>query len=95
MGAHDGAIDDQIFHVRVVNEMLMHPFPDSFVAPASEALVDAVPVTVALWQKPPLRTAASHPDYGFDKPAAVGFLTDIQIWTGVQELKDFGPLVVT
>lgn len=95
MGAYNSAVDDQVFHIWVVNEMLMHPFPDSLVTPACEALIDAVPVAVVLWQKSPLGTAASHPEYGFDKPMALGFLTDVKVCTGMQELKDFGPLVVT
>lgn len=95
MGAHDGTIDEQVFHVWIVNEMLMHPFPDSLITPASEALIDAIPVAVAFWQKSPLGTAAGHPEHCFDKPAAVAFLTNVHLWAGTQKLKDFQPLVVS
>jgi hypothetical protein len=94
MGAHNGAINDQVFHVWALNEMVMHPFPDSFVAPASEAFIDAVPVAVSFWQKSPLSAAASHPEHCFHEPTAVGFFPDVKVWTASEELKDFGPLVV-
>jgi hypothetical protein len=54
MGPHDGAVDNEILHIWIMDEMLMHPYPDSFVAPTCEALIDAVPGTVMLRQQSPL-----------------------------------------
>ena len=94
MGAHNSTVDDQVFHVWVLKELLMHPFPDSFVAPACEAFIDAVPVAVAFWKKSPLGTTPTHPQHGLDELTAVCFLPDVKVWTGLQTLKHLGPLVV-
>ena len=94
MGANYGAVYDQRFHVRIVSEVLMHPFPDSFVAPASKALVDAVPPAVALRQQSPRRAASRHPKYRFDEEATVGLPAYIQVRAASQKLKNLRPSVV-
>jgi hypothetical protein len=94
MGADYGAVYDQRFHVGIVSEVLMHPFPDSFVAPASKALVDAVPPAVALWQQSPGRTASRHPKHSFDEAATVRFPAHVQVRAASQKLKNLRPLVV-
>ena len=82
MGADDGAIDNDVFHVWIMREMLMHSFPDPFIAPAGKAFIDAVPVAVVFWQQPPLGAAACHPEDGFDEASAISFLPDVKIRAG-------------
>jgi hypothetical protein len=77
MGPHDGAVDNEILHIWIRDEMLMHPFPDSFVAPMCEALIDTVPGTVMLRQQSPLGTATRDPEHCFDEAPAVGFLAPL------------------
>lgn len=79
MSAYYGAIDDQVFHIRVVDEVLMHSFPDPLVTPAGEPFVDAVPVAIGLGQQAPLRAATGHPEDGFHEASAIGFLAHIDV----------------
>ena len=46
MGTDDGAIQDQVLHIWVMGKMLVHPFPDAFLAPAGEPFVDSVPAAI-------------------------------------------------
>jgi hypothetical protein len=73
----DGAVNDQVFHIRVIGEIGVHLFPDAMVAPAGEALVDAVPIAILLWQKAPLCAGAGYPKNRFNEETTSIFLTDI------------------
>jgi hypothetical protein len=94
MGPDDGAIEDQMFHIRVIGKMLIHFVPNILISPASKAFVDAIPMAILVWQQPPLGAAASDPEDAFDKTAALVFLADINVRTGPQELNYFGPLFI-
>ena len=94
MGTDDGAIYNQVFHIRVMNEVLVHSFPDTFLTPAGEPLVDAVPVAIGCWQQAPLGAAAGHPEDGFHKTPAIGFPPNVNVRARAQESEDFRPLVV-
>jgi len=65
--------------------MLMHPFPDTLVAPADKPLIDTVPPAVLGWQQPPGSSTASYPKDGFDEAAAFGLLSNIEIWALLKE----------
>ena len=62
MGPDYSAVDDQVLHVSVMDEMLMHSFPYSAIAPSGESFVDAVPVTILGREQPPWgpRTCSSR-----------------------------------
>ena len=79
MGTNHGAINDEVFHIRVMDEVLMHSLPDTLHAPASEALVDAVPSAILGWEQSPLGTGPGDPQDPFDKAAAFSFLPHIHI----------------
>ena len=85
MGTYHGRVDDEMFHIRIVCKMLMHPFPDTLVAPADKSLVDAVPLAVLGWQQPPRGSTASHPKDGFDEAKAFGLLSNIDIWALIKK----------
>lgn len=61
-------------------------FPDACIAPAGEALVDAVPLAILLWQHAPLSASAVNPEYAFHEKAAFGLIADVDIWMCSQEL---------
>ena len=94
MSPNDGAIKDQVFHIRVIGKILMHFVPDILIGPAGKPFVDAIPMTVLLWHQAPLGPAAADPEHAFDKTATLVFLTDINVGTGLQEREYFGPLFV-
>ncbi len=72
----------------------MHSFPDIPITPASKAFIDAVPLAVVLWEKPPLSTTTSDPQHSLDEAPTFSFLTNVDAWAGAQELKDFRPLII-
>ena len=86
MGTYHSRVNDQMFHVRIVCKMLMHPFPDTLVAPADKPLIDTVPPAVLGWQQPPGSSTASYPKDGFDEEATFGFLSSVNIWTLIEAL---------
>jgi hypothetical protein len=83
MGPNDGAIEDQMFHIRVIDKILMHFVPDILIGPAGKPFVDAIPMAVLLWHQAPLGTAAADPAHAFDKSATLVLLTDINVGTGL------------
>ena len=74
MGPDDCAVDDEVFHVGVIDEILMHTLPYSAFTPAGEAFIDAVPITIFGWEHPPLRTGPRNPQYSINKLPTFGFL---------------------
>ena len=91
MGPDHRAVDDEVFHIRVVGEMLMQEFPDTPVGPAGKPFVDAVPVPILGWEESPLGAGAVHPQHGFYETSAFLFLTDVQFGAPSQELENLGP----
>ncbi len=81
MGTDNCAINDEVLHISVINKILMHLFPYAFITPSGEAFVDAVPVAIVLRKQSPRSTASCHPEYAFNEAAALGFLTNVEIWT--------------
>jgi hypothetical protein len=75
MSLHNSAVDYQVFHIRVVGEVMMHSFPDALLAPAGKLFVDGVPIAVVLGQQSPRGTAAGHPEDGFDEASTLGLVT--------------------
>ena len=69
MRTDEGAADEQVLHVWVIREMLMHLFPNFVVAPAREPFADAVPVAIRIRPQPPLGTAPGDPEHAFEKTA--------------------------
>ena len=94
MGPHHGAIKKNIFHVGVVDKVLMHIFPDVMVAPAGKTLIDRVPVAIFFGQKAPLGPTAGGPEHAFPEKTAIFFLPDVHARMILQEKIDISPLVV-
>jgi|TARA_Y100000034_G_C6721947_1_gene319426 hypothetical protein len=80
MGTDHSRVDHEVFHVGIVDKMLMHPFPDAFLGPTGKSFVDAIPFAVFAGQQSPLGSAASHPKDGFNEHSAFGFLSSVNIW---------------
>ena len=87
MGPYDCTVDDQMFPIGVIDEILMHTLPYSVFTPSGEPLVDAVPITVFGWEHPPLRTSPSNPQYSINEPPTFGFLPNVQVGLNLKELK--------
>ena len=81
MGTNHGAINDEVFHISVMDEVLMHSIPDTLHAPAGEPLVDTVPSAILRWEQSPLGTGPRDPHDTFDKAAAISFVPHIHIRT--------------
>ena len=79
MGTNHGAVNDEVFHIRVMDEVLMHSLPDTLHAPAREPLVDAVPSAILGWEQSPLGAGPGDPQDTFDKAPAFSFLPHIHI----------------
>lgn len=94
MGLNDCATQDQVLHIGVIGNMLMHIFPDPMVAPACNALVDAIPVTVLFRQQSPLCSTAGDPQHSFQEKTAVRFLASMGSWVALQVWIDIVPLIL-
>jgi hypothetical protein len=46
-------------------------------------------------EEPPLRTASSYPKDGLNKPAAVGFFTEMNPFLLLEEAEDFLPCCIS
>lgn len=77
MRPHNGAIEQDLLHIRIVGEMLMHIYPNPMLAPTRKAFVDRIPVALVFRKQAPLRTAAQDPQDGFNELPALCFRTGI------------------
>jgi hypothetical protein len=95
MGANDGAVNQAIFHVRVVGKVDQHPFPGTVVAPANKSPVNRIPFAIFGGQQSPLGTTPTYPENGFHKTATGAFIfADIDIRVGYQEGMNPWPLII-
>ena len=95
MGSHHTAIEEKIFHVGVIDKVLMHIFPDVMVAPAGKPLVYCVPVAIFFGQKAPLGSAAGDPEHAFHEKATISFLPSVNAGMILQEKIELFPLVIS
>ena len=87
MSPDDRAVNDEVLHVGVIDEMLMHSLPYTAFTPSGEPFVDAVPPAVLGWEHPPLRASSGDPEDGSDEPLAFGFPSDVQVRLAPKKLK--------
>ena len=87
MRTDDRTVDNEVFHVGVIDEVMVHTLPYTAFTPSGESFVDAVPITVFGWEHPPLRTSPSNPQYGLNEPPTIGFLPNVQVCLTPKELK--------
>ena len=84
MGTDNSAVNDEVFHIRVLYKMLMSAsggFPYTFITPTGKAFVDAVPLTVMLGQQSPGSATACNPQDGLQEAPAIAFLSNVEVWT--------------
>ena len=79
MGTNHGAVDDEVFQIRVIGEVVKHSLPNVLLAPAGEPLADAVPFAILGRKQSLLSTGPGDPQDTFDKAAAFSFLPHIHI----------------
>ena len=78
MGADDGTVNDEVFRIRVIGQVVMQRRPNAPVAPAGVALIDGVPVAVFGGQETPGRAGAGNPEYAGNEASAVVFAADVR-----------------
>jgi hypothetical protein len=81
MSPDDGAIDNQMLHIRVIGKMVMHLLPNAVITPAGKAFVDAIPGAVLLWQQAPGGPATGDPQDAFNKASALTFMSHVSSGT--------------
>ena len=79
MSANNGRVNEQMLHVGVTGKRLMKLLEDALATPPREPLIDSVPVAILRRQESPLRAAASDPEHGFEKLAAILLWPDIGV----------------
>ena len=93
MSADDGAVNDQVFRIRVIGQMVMQRRPNAPVAPAGIAFIEGVPVAVFGRQETPRRAGAGNPEYAGSEAAAMVFAADVEGGAAAKEGEDFVSLV--
>ena len=88
MGADNSAVNDQVFRIRVIGQMVMQRRPDAPGAPAGIALIDGVPVAVFGRQETPGRAGTGNPEYAGNETAAMVFAADVEVGAAAEEGKD-------
>jgi len=96
MRTNNRAIDQPVFHIRIVRKIEKHTFPNTLLAPPGKPFVDAVPMAVLSRQQSPLGTTAAYPQHGFNKTTTDVFvLTNISMRVFSQKIQNFCPLIVS
>ena len=94
MGANNGRVNHQVFHIRVSGKRLVELLEDALAAPTREPFIDGVPVAILRRQESPLRAAASNPQHGFEELATILLAPDIGIRMRAQEWQYLLPLLI-
>ena len=93
MRSDDRAIDNEVFHVRVIDDPdIIGALPDPSITPTYKPLVDAVPLAILGRQESPRGSGPSDPKDNLDKPLALSFAAYVQVWLAAKELENLGPL---
>lgn len=77
MRAHNGTVKQDLLHIWIVGEMLMHIAPHRMLAPPRKAFVDRIPVAPVFRKQAPLGAAAQDPQDGFHELSAFSFVASI------------------
>ncbi len=71
MRPHDGAVDDQIFKVRIFTQVLEKALPNALARPPPEAGVNCIPGAKFWWQIAPRRACARNPEHGVNEQSGI------------------------
>jgi len=67
MGTDNRGIDEQVLQIGITAQGISHPLPDTAFAPAREAHIGSVPMTVLGRQVPPGASGTHDPENGLDE----------------------------
>src|SRR3954468_16597573 len=95
MSAHDGAVDQRIFVVRLSGEVLEHALPNAGDGPAAEASLHLDPNPETLRQVTPGNPGPIAVEHSLDKQPIVPRRHTNRPLTARQEVSDPLPLIVT
>lgn len=71
VGANNGGVDEQMFHIGVAAQGIGHALPDTGFAPVREPHIRTMPVSQFCRQIAPRAAGAHAPQYGLDEPPVV------------------------
>ena len=94
MGAHNCTIGHHCCHVWVLGELLEHVGPNSVLVPACEALENAVPLAIPVWQCTPLGAGAQYPVNCLNETATLFLSPCVGTRVSLQKRVKFLPLIV-
>ena len=94
MSANNGAVNEQMFQVRVSSAKLMKLLEYASVSPTCKAFINSIPIAVLFGKQTPLRTRASDPEYGREEATALPLSADVELWAGAQEGQNLQPLLI-
>jgi len=78
MGAHDSAVNQQPFHIRIFYEMLMQFVPDPLIRPSAKSFENCIPVTQFARHISPLRSRTHYPMNCINEEPALFFMPRIR-----------------
>ena len=87
-------VDHKPFKVRLIYDHFQELFPDTFIAPATEAPMRVFPIAILLWQIPPRSTSAQNPDNRINEFAIVSGYTAPYAFSAGQMRLDNLPSVI-
>jgi hypothetical protein len=77
MRSHNGTVEQDLLHIWIIGEMLMHISPHLMLTPTRKAFVDRIPVPLVFRKQAPLRAAAQDPQNSFNELPTFCFLSCI------------------
>jgi hypothetical protein len=88
MSTHDSGVNNHAFHVDILDEVTMHPLPDTFVRPSHKSFVYGVPFAVLRRKESPLGARACDPQNGFNESPALRFVAHVDIRAVTKETEN-------
>ena len=94
MGANDGAINEQMFKVRISGAKLMQLLENTGISPAGKAFIDRIPIAIGFGKQAPLSTGARNPEKGGEETPTLPLRADVNFRTRAQEGQNLLPLLI-
>ncbi|MEO0560848.1 MAG: hypothetical protein AAF125_01970 [Chloroflexota bacterium] len=84
-----------VFHIRVIDKIIQHPFSYTVFGPALEAFKHTIPFAIVARQQTLLRSTATDPLHGFDETTTIRLVSHIGIRVLQQKVPNFRPFIVS
>jgi hypothetical protein len=90
----NGAVAHGIFHIGLIDEILMCSLKDTLVTQAGKPLADTIPLAALFRKQSSLGSTIGHPKECFDEPAVITLVFNVNFWTGTKGLQDLQQCIV-